>query len=111
MIGTNRMLCVEEVMSYMDTTELVVANHQAMLGTVKTWRVNGSLPADMNTGTSTTVVSETAQRPTLSWAEGHFAGLIFSAIRTAMAWSIGWMARSWSGRACRKFLRIITTTN
>jgi hypothetical protein len=41
MIGTNRMLCVEEVNSYMDTTELAVANHQASLGTVKTWRVNG----------------------------------------------------------------------
>ncbi|MGA3187110.1 MAG: endo-alpha-N-acetylgalactosaminidase family protein [Bryobacteraceae bacterium] len=41
MIGTNRMLCVEEVLSYMDTAELSVANHAAALGTVKTWRVNG----------------------------------------------------------------------
>jgi hypothetical protein len=53
MVGTNRMLCVEEVLSYMDTTELAVENRQAMLGTVKTWRVNGGLSYDMNLGPNT----------------------------------------------------------
>jgi hypothetical protein len=53
MIGTNRMLCVEEVLSYMDTTELAVDHHAAALGTVKVWRVNGGLGYDMNKGPST----------------------------------------------------------
>ena len=65
MIGTNRMLCVEEVSSYMDTTELAVENHQAMLGTVKTWRVNGGLSYDMNTGPDTPRVSGTTSTPNL----------------------------------------------
>ena len=41
MVGTNRMLCVEEVLSYMDSTELAVRDHMAALGTVKVWRVSG----------------------------------------------------------------------
>src|SRR5437588_3697708 len=59
MIGTNRMLCVEEVQSYMDTTELTVAaaNRQASLGTVKAWRVNGGLSYDMNMGPNTAKIS------------------------------------------------------
>jgi hypothetical protein len=66
MIGTNRMLCVEEVQSYMDTTELAVtANHQASLGTVKTWRVNGGLSYDLNTGPNTARISGNATTPNL----------------------------------------------
>jgi hypothetical protein len=65
MIGTNRMLCVEEVLSYMDTTELAVENHQATLGTVKTWRVNGGLSYDMNTGPNTPRVSGNSSTPNL----------------------------------------------
>jgi hypothetical protein len=65
MIGTNRMLCVEEVLSYMDTTELAVENHQASLGTVKTWRVNGGLSYDMNTGPNTPRNSGNASTPNL----------------------------------------------
>jgi len=65
MIGTNRMLCVEEVLSVMDTTELAVENHQAMLGTVKTWRVNGGLSYDMNTGPNTPRISGNSSTPNL----------------------------------------------
>jgi Endo-alpha-N-acetylgalactosaminidase len=65
MIGTNRMLCVEEVLSYMDTTELAVGNHQAALGTVKTWRVNGGLSYDMNTGPSAPRIAGNSSTPNL----------------------------------------------
>ncbi|HVO97963.1 MAG TPA: hypothetical protein VMT15_07840 [Bryobacteraceae bacterium] len=41
MIGANRMLCVEEVLSPSDTAALAVEHHQARLGTVKVWRVKG----------------------------------------------------------------------
>jgi hypothetical protein len=65
MIGTNRMLCVEEVLSYMDTTELRVGNHVAALGTIKTWRVNGGLSYDMNTGPNTPRISGNGTMPNL----------------------------------------------
>ena len=42
MVGSNRMLCVQEVLSYMDATELSVDHRAAALGTVKIWRVNGA---------------------------------------------------------------------
>ena len=65
MIGTNRMLCVEEVLSYMDTTELSVDHRAAALGTVKTWRVNGGLSYDMNTGPNTPRISGNGSTPNL----------------------------------------------
>jgi hypothetical protein len=65
MVGTNRMLCVEEVLSYMDAMELAVENHQATLGTVKTWRVNGGRSYDMNTGPNTPRISGNSSTPNL----------------------------------------------
>jgi hypothetical protein len=65
MVGTNRMLCVEEVLSVMDTTELAVDNHRAMLGTVKTWRVNGGNTYDMNVGANAPRVSGNSSTPNL----------------------------------------------
>lgn len=65
MVGTNRMLCVEEVTSLMDTTELAVDNHQASLGTVKTWRVDGARSFDMNTGPNTPRISGNSTTPNL----------------------------------------------
>src|SRR5580698_4334024 len=38
MIGSNRMLCVEEILSFTDTTELSVDHRAAALGTTKMWR-------------------------------------------------------------------------
>ncbi len=78
MIGTNRMLCVEEVLSYMDTTELAVENHQASLGTVKAWRVNGGLSYDMNTGPNTPRVSGNSSTPNLMVGGRPLARLDFS---------------------------------
>lgn len=65
MVGTNRMLCVEEVLSYMDTTELSVDHRVAALGTIKTWRVNGGLSYDMNTGPNTPRISGNSSTPNL----------------------------------------------
>jgi hypothetical protein len=79
MIGTNRMLCVEEVFSFMDTTELSVENHQASLGTVKTWRVNGGLSYDMNTGPNTPRVSGNSSTPNLLVGGRPLCRLDFSA--------------------------------
>jgi hypothetical protein len=77
MIGTNRMLCVEEVLSVMDTTELAVENHQATLGTVKTWRVNGGLSYDMNTGPNTPRISGNTTTPNLTVGGRPLARLDF----------------------------------
>ncbi len=52
MLGTDKMLCVEEVTAYMDYLELAVdgepGHKRAKLGTVKMYRIDGSLPQDMN---------------------------------------------------------------
>jgi Endo-alpha-N-acetylgalactosaminidase len=52
MIGTSKALCVQEVMAFMDTTELAVegepGHRRAELGTSGVHRVNGSLAWDMN---------------------------------------------------------------
>jgi len=54
MIGTDRLICIQETNSFMDGTELSVigkpAVRRAALGTTKTHRVNGSLCYDMNAG-------------------------------------------------------------
>lgn len=54
MVGTKQAVCVLETTAYMDGTELSVEEHQgqrkASLGTVQTYRVNGSLGYDMNEG-------------------------------------------------------------
>ncbi|HEV2418009.1 MAG TPA: endo-alpha-N-acetylgalactosaminidase family protein [Terriglobia bacterium] len=57
MIGTDCVISVLEVTSYMDGAELAVAgvpgSRRASFGTVKAHRVNGSLCYDMNTGKGT----------------------------------------------------------
>ena len=54
MVGTDRVLCVQETTAFMDGTELDVVggagSRRASMGTTKTHRVNGSLCYDMNTG-------------------------------------------------------------
>ena len=53
MIGTDRAICVLEVPAYTDGTELAVrgesGHRRASLGTIKTYRVNGSSCYDLNT--------------------------------------------------------------
>jgi hypothetical protein len=46
MIGSNRMLCVEEVLSLTDTTELSVDHRAAALGTIKMWRRKEDAPSN-----------------------------------------------------------------
>ena len=57
MIGTDRMICVQETTAFMDGTTLSVGGEagkrRATLGTIKAHRVNGTLCYDMNTGPGT----------------------------------------------------------
>ena len=69
MVGTGRLICVQEVTSYMDDTALAVmgeeGHRRAALGTIKTHRVNGSLCHDMNTGPGTPRVCGAEKTPNL----------------------------------------------
>ena len=69
MIGTAKALCVQEVTAYMDTTELSVegenGTRRAALGTVKVYRINGSLPQDMNLPSGEPRVAGNEQTPNL----------------------------------------------
>ena len=52
MVGTSKALCVQETLAFMNTTELAVdgepGHRRAKLGTINEYRINGSLPQDMN---------------------------------------------------------------
>ena len=56
MIGTEKILCVQETTAFMDSTVLAVAGNEgqrlASIGTVQNHRVNGSLCYDMNLGSN-----------------------------------------------------------
>ncbi|HEV2501002.1 MAG TPA: hypothetical protein VGY31_15645 [Terriglobia bacterium] len=69
MIGTDRVISVLEVTSYLDGAELAVAgvpgSRRASLGTVKAHRVNGSLCYDINTGKGTPRNCGNARTPNL----------------------------------------------
>lgn len=69
MIGTDRMICIQETTAFMDGTELNVVgqsgSHRASVGTSKTHRVNGSLCYDMNTGPGTPRNCGNKQTPNL----------------------------------------------
>jgi hypothetical protein len=69
MLGNGTAVCVQEVTSYMDGTQLEVRKihgvRHASFGTTKTYRVNGGLCYDMNTGTGTPRNCGTANTPNL----------------------------------------------
>jgi hypothetical protein len=69
MIGTARVICVQETTAFMDGTELSVAGEpgkrRASLGTTQTHRMNGSLCYDMNTGPGTPRNCGNRQTPNL----------------------------------------------
>src|SRR5581483_4087360 len=69
MVGTDRVLCVQETTAFMDGTELNVVGdagtRRASIGTTKTHRVNGSLCYDMNTGPGTPRNCGNRQTPNL----------------------------------------------
>jgi len=96
MIGTDRVLCVQETTALMDGTALTVVGEpgkrRAALGTTKIHRLNGSLCYDMNTGPGTPrncgnkqtpnllveqesscrldFISATDDQPALTWLDG-----------------------------------------
>ena len=69
MIGTDRLVCVQETTAFMDGTALSVSGkagkRRAALGTIKTHRVNGTLCYDMNTGPGTPRNCGNKQSPNL----------------------------------------------
>src|SRR5262249_42103241 len=81
MIGTSKALCVQEVLAYMDTTELAVdggpGHRRAALGSIKVHRVNGSLSQDMNTGTGTPRISGNDRTPNLLVGQRSLSRLDF----------------------------------
>jgi len=96
MIGTDRVLCVQETTAFMDSTTLTVVGdpgmRRASIGTTKTHRVSGSPCYDMNTGPGTPrncgdkqtpnllveqesscrldFMSATGDQPALTWLDG-----------------------------------------
>jgi hypothetical protein len=82
MIGTSKALCVQEVMAYMDTTELAVegeSGHRAAeLGTIAVHRVNGSLPYDMNANPGKPLVAGNEKTPNLLVGQRPLARLDFA---------------------------------
>lgn len=83
MIGTSRALCVEEVKAFMDTTELAVegegSNRFAGLGTIRVYRVNGSLDYDMNANPGKPRIAGNEKTPNLLVGQKPLARLDFAA--------------------------------
>ncbi|MBV9084454.1 MAG: hypothetical protein JOZ62_17400 [Acidobacteriaceae bacterium] len=82
MIGTSKAVCVQEVMAFMDTTELAVegeAGHRrAELGTIAVHRVNGSLAWDMNANPGKPLVKGNEKTPNLLVEQRPLARLDFA---------------------------------
>jgi Endo-alpha-N-acetylgalactosaminidase len=96
MIGTDRVLCVQETTAFMDGTEMNVVGasggRRASIGTTKTHRVNGSLCYDMNTGPGTPRNCGNRQTPNLVVEQESTCRLDFIAApddRTALTWLDG----------------------
>lgn len=83
MIGTSKALCVQEVIAFMDSTELAVegenGHRRAELGTVSAHRVNGSLAWDMNAEPGKPRVAGNDRTPNLPIGQRPLARLDFAA--------------------------------
>jgi hypothetical protein len=83
MIGTDKVICVEEVTAFMDTTELAVdgepGHRRAKLGTIKVYRINGSVAQDMNTGGDNPRVAGNDKTPNLLVGQRSMVRLDFIA--------------------------------
>lgn len=83
MIGTSKAVCVQEVMAFMDSTELAVegepGRRRAELGTISVHRVNGSLAWDMNAEPGKPRVAGSAKTPNLPIEQRPIARLDFAA--------------------------------
>lgn len=96
MVGTDRVLCVQETTAYMDGTELNVIGpagaYRASIGTTKTHRVNGSLCYDKNTGPGTPRSCGSKRTPNLLVEQESICRLDFIASpdeRTTLTWLDG----------------------
>ncbi|HKE23584.1 MAG TPA: endo-alpha-N-acetylgalactosaminidase family protein [Bryobacteraceae bacterium] len=82
MIGTSKALCVQEVIAFMDTTELAVegepGHRMAELGTTAVYRVNGSLAFDMNANPGKPLVAGNENTPNLLVGQRPLARLDFA---------------------------------
>jgi hypothetical protein len=82
MIGTSKALCVQEVIAFMDSTELAVegenGHRRAELGTVSAHRVNGSLAWDMNAEPGKPRIAGNDKTPNLLIEQRPFARLDFA---------------------------------
>lgn len=82
MIGTAKALCVQEVIAFMDTTELAVeedaGRRSAELGTIAVHRVNGSLDYDMNANPGKPRVAGNRKTPNLLIEQRPLARLDFA---------------------------------
>jgi hypothetical protein len=82
MIGSAKAICVQEVLAFMDTTELSVegdAGHRrAELGTTAVYRVNGSLSYDMNANPGKPRIAGNHNTPNLLVGQRPVARLDFA---------------------------------
>ncbi len=82
MIGTSKALCVQEVMAFMDATELAVegepGRRRAELGTIAAHRVNGGLAWDMNAEPGKPRVAGNDKTPNLLVGQRPLARLDFA---------------------------------
>ena len=83
MIGTAKALCVQEVIAFMDTTELAVegdaGRRTAGLGTISVYRVDGSLAYDMNANPGKPRIAGNNKTPNLLVGQRPLARLDFAA--------------------------------
>jgi hypothetical protein len=83
MIGTSKALCVQEVIAFMDSTELAVegedGHRKAELGTVSAYRENGSLAWDMNAEPGKPRIAGNEKTPNLLVGQRPLARLNFAA--------------------------------
>jgi len=82
MIGTAKAICVEEVIAFMDATELSVegdtGRRRAELGTIAAYRVNGSLAWDMNANPGKPRIAGNRSTPNLLVGQRPLARLDFA---------------------------------
>ncbi len=94
MIGCNAAMCVMEATALMDGSTLVVEGEPgkktASLGTVQTWRVNGSACYDMNLGSGAPRSCGTAKTPNIIVGQGPACRLDFLT-PPAGARTFGWL--------------------
>lgn len=93
MLGTDHVLCIQEVTAFMDGTALSVnetdGKRRAHIGKVQTHRVNGSLCYDMNTGKDKPRVCGNKQTPNLLIEQKSACRLDFIAASNK---KLDWMA-------------------